>query len=390
MENQPRREKEAPSKVTGAEAEELCKEDARVKEVVDSFRDERLPGGEEEEECPRCKKMMGSVERPMWGLVCCGKGVCCKCMEDERTKMEVFNSCPHCDAESPYGDTIEQKEAITRDCANKGHAWAQFDMACALEGVDDVQSALYYKKAAEQGHVTALCVLSQYYWVGDHPEIPQWEEEGVRLCTIAAKMGDDQAQRSLANHLSKRGERPAEAFRWRTLAAAKGNVFAQRQLGGCYEKFIEAPVTKSCVRAKYWYGKAVRQRLRELPVVCDRMFDEAQDEREAEVHRAMVDYARVMFLVDGRSSLPRVFYWLRKADTEKGKQLLSTLEGLHCSYCAWCQKRNGTATKLPHCGQCKAAYYCDRTCQAKHWKMGHKVDCNGLMAERQEVEFNYM
>ncbi len=40
-----------------------------------------------------------------------------------------------------------------------------------------------------------------------------------------------------------------------------------------------------------------------------------------------------------------------------------------CSYC-----RKASATPLKACSRCKAAYFCDRTCQKQAWK-GHKLVC---------------
>eukprot|EP00959_Pyramimonas_sp_CCMP1952_P070244 1466767-Pyramimonas_sp.AAC.1 len=33
--------------------------------------------------------------------------------------------------------------------------------------------------------------------------------------------------------------------------------------------------------------------------------------------------------------------------------------------------------QLKRCGACKAAQYCDRDCQLRHWKQGHKKECTG-------------
>jgi hypothetical protein len=33
--------------------------------------------------------------------------------------------------------------------------------------------------------------------------------------------------------------------------------------------------------------------------------------------------------------------------------------------------------KLTRCGTCKIMHYCNRKCQAKHWKAGHRLDCCG-------------
>ena len=38
------------------------------------------------------------------------------------------------------------------------------------------------------------------------------------------------------------------------------------------------------------------------------------------------------------------------------------------------------------CGGCSSVKYCNRTCQQKHWKRGHKSHCPELKKERDERE----
>ncbi|KDQ57398.1 hypothetical protein JAAARDRAFT_35117 [Jaapia argillacea MUCL 33604] len=44
---------------------------------------------------------------------------------------------------------------------------------------------------------------------------------------------------------------------------------------------------------------------------------------------------------------------------------------VHCSYC----KKESDSGKLKICSHCKSVRYCDRTCQAAHYKARHKKDC---------------
>lgn len=45
-----------------------------------------------------------------------------------------------------------------------------------------------------------------------------------------------------------------------------------------------------------------------------------------------------------------------------------------CSYCGMTPIND---RRLKRCRKCQAAYYCNRDCQQKHWKSGHKDQCDG-------------
>lgn len=42
------------------------------------------------------------------------------------------------------------------------------------------------------------------------------------------------------------------------------------------------------------------------------------------------------------------------------------------AYCAFCRKMS---TELKRCTKCKKVSYCNRECQAQHWKKQHKREC---------------
>ena len=82
----------------------------------------------------------------------------------------------------------------------------------------------------------------------------------------------------------------------------------------------------------------------------------------------------------GHSAYPRALYWLRKAQSqgdEEAAKKVADLEERLSKEC-FCCKKSKESVKLNRCSQCKAAYYCGRECLAKHWKMGHKADCNSV------------
>ena len=58
---------------------------------------------------------------------------------------------------------------------------------------------------------------------------------------------------------------------------------------------------------------------------------------------------------------------------------MSTLFDTNVKNCAGCNKSGATS----RCSQCKKVYYCNRDCQVKHWKNGHKKQCQKLTINRE-------
>jgi hypothetical protein len=48
-----------------------------------------------------------------------------------------------------------------------------------------------------------------------------------------------------------------------------------------------------------------------------------------------------------------------------------------CYKCSYCSK---TVSTIQHCSRCGKENYCNRDCQKKHWKNGHKKDCKSLQS----------
>jgi hypothetical protein len=65
---------------------------------------------------------------------------------------------------------------------------------------------------------------------------------------------------------------------------------------------------------------------------------------------------------------------LKMLDEEEGK----TTPTLPC--CATCGTPKTTRRPLHACSQCHTTHYCNRDCQMKHWKAGHKRVCKRLKA----------
>ena len=60
----------------------------------------------------------------------------------------------------------------------------------------------------------------------------------------------------------------------------------------------------------------------------------------------------------------------------QGGKLDSLINKYRCSYCS---RQLVTSFK---CARCQAAHYCDKRCQRKHWKSGHKREC---IKERKKI-----
>jgi hypothetical protein len=51
--------------------------------------------------------------------------------------------------------------------------------------------------------------------------------------------------------------------------------------------------------------------------------------------------------------------------------------------CSFCDHAGAEAKKMLRCGGCMSKWYCDATCQKKHWKL-HKAECKAAQAARNE------
>lgn len=55
--------------------------------------------------------------------------------------------------------------------------------------------------------------------------------------------------------------------------------------------------------------------------------------------------------------------------------------------CSGCDKTHTNKPKLSRCGRCHATRYCNKECQAIHWKKSHKTNCKeGKRSKKKEKE----
>lgn len=55
-----------------------------------------------------------------------------------------------------------------------------------------------------------------------------------------------------------------------------------------------------------------------------------------------------------------------------------------CSKCARCGAQ-AAQQRLARCGQCKAVAYCNRDCQAEHWRSQHRGDCERMRKRASDI-----
>ena len=184
----------------------------------------------------------------------------------------------------------------------------------------------------------------------------------------AADAGGMVAQYNLGLVLSSGGPGvpadPVGAARLFRKGADQGHDNAQCNLGHCFA--TGKGVQKNTDRALYWFGKAISQEhvraMHNYAVLLLHIADETYG-TDAEV---------------GKSPLPQVLYWFRRAaagGNEKAASAVADLVQQVSQNCAKCGIAKDSCEKLLKCKKCTAVYYCGRLCQGEHWQMGHKTDC---------------
>ena len=142
----------------------------------------------------------------------------------------------------------------------------------------------------------------------------------------AAQSGGTEAQLGVAfcYHSGKGTEQGYEkAVHYFTLTAEKGDKISQSLLARCY--YNGEGVKRSPVKAIYWFKQCLKNNK-----------DESQCTKLYSLIESVLEYVK--------------------------------------SHCSFCGNREGKLSL--YCGRCLSAYYCNKTCQVKHWKAGgHKQEC---------------
>mmetsp|Transcript_38348 Transcript_38348/g.44689 ORF Transcript_38348/g.44689 Transcript_38348/m.44689 type:complete len:511 (+) Transcript_38348:111-1643(+) len=349
---------------------------------------------------------------------CCGKRACSKCAIKTqknldkavdafkkytnctekravaRKDFEIANRCPCCFTSHPSQELrpiflnkqVEEGKAwalhmkgralVTNDmgykrkrragfklllkAAEKGNMFAQVDVGTEYYNgqgteLDQSKAVYWWRQGSEQGHGLAQLYLSRLYSEGTGVE--KDENESMRLISLAAAQGVTQAMQYLGmTYYSKILDEtngtylPAPthlAIYWSAKAAKQGSACGIAQLAGSL-----------LVASHVWHGR-----------------------RQFSVHRSLA----MEDLTPGHATLPTVMRLVRKVktfrdktankivETMMNKQYLKTLK----KYCAVCKNsvHDRKDVELKACSTCKVYYYCGKKCQTRHWKLGHKIDC---------------
>lgn len=162
--------------------------------------------------------------------------------EDDLAEMRLFKL-----AQNLCADEDEELEAMLKQNAKyrlvtraeKGDPQAQYEMAqCFFHGTDgmpkDTAAAInWYRKAAEQGHVAAQCMLGRMY--ENAMGVPMRIEEARKWYLAAAEQGNVEAQIRTAHWYDWTDKNRKEAANWYLKAAQQGDMNAQFNLATLYE-----------------------------------------------------------------------------------------------------------------------------------------------------------
>jgi MYND finger/Sel1 repeat len=236
----------------------------------------------------------------------------------------------------------------------------------------DVYKAVdWYTLSAGQGNAVALYRLSHLWRLGFGKSASKKKVKEYML--RAAQHGYPVAQFEMAVSNSGRDDTAAK-LTWCSLAAVQGWHAAQFKLGEMHMNGELLPGTDDASKtaalnaaALYWFRKAAQQghalaqmRLAIALIVVMR-----------EIYEGPAD-------LPGHSTVPEACFWfglyeetMRKARKVPKKRPTE----LQISSCACCHQPPTADITIQRCGKCKGAGYCGKECQARHWKLGHKLDC---------------
>lgn len=181
----------------------------------------------------------------------------------------------------PSKDSVSSG-GVSRELVSKAEssdADAQYTLGKTYEATRTAEgsaaAAVWFGKAAEQGHSGAQISLAWMYINGDG--VPKNDGEGFRLLRKAAEQGDPTAFVGLGM-CYKDGygvtKDDAEAFRWFLKAAEKNLVGAQYRLALCYQ--AGRGVEKDDAKAVEYWRKAAEQNLPVAQVVLGRRYAEGR------------------------------------------------------------------------------------------------------------------
>lgn len=343
-------------------------EKKRCDDVVQEYFEEKPHVLESADDCPLCFEKMWDRHR-MILFDCCGKRVCLSCCN--RSVGKMWN-CPLCRA-----DFVRDGIKTFIEKAEEGHAWAEFEVGVRyLCGRDP--HGFDMKKDVEEGLSLLNSAVSKGFNDANHVLAEHFRQEGEEdksrsYLEAAAEGGDMHALAKVARMKMVRGlslqstEEVSEAYRLITVATTLiADDTAENPLAGFVKD--KPPLYLHYLRPQVENG------------ATDKMANYAL---------ALMDITATYLgtnaiVVPGYSPIPEALFWYRRSDKDIGpraQHLFTQFEHGIRVECAFCRAALSKGKRFS-CVECKAAYYCDRNCQAAHWKAGHKKDCVKKLKKR--------
>jgi TPR repeat protein len=346
------------------------------------------------EECPLCFEKRSDGVADQTCMTCCGAVFCDECEATTKKRkesiisqiyatndlvqrdqliheLEMLQRCAFC--REPLGPD-EHKVSQLYGNANKGKAWAQLCIGeCFEDGHRGMKQDLYkavdwYTLAADQGNAIALYRLSHLSRLGFGKSASR--KKAKEYMQRSAQRGYPVAQFEMAVSVSCRYDE-ATKLTWCSLAAVQGWHAAQFKLGEMHMNgelllpLLPGTDDASKAAALYWFRKAALQG----HAPAQRRLAIALIKRE--IYEGPAD-------LPGHSAVPEACFWLGlyEETIRRQRQVPKKRPAeLQISRCACCHQRRTADITIQRCGKCKGAGYCGTECQARHWKLGHKLDC---------------
>ena len=310
-------------------------------------------------ECPICLEELTLDATQFHRFSCCGQGIHHMCMIDMMS-MKMSGNCPFCRAKTP----TSQEEVVKqlRPWVKKKKAWACASMAETYYHGDQGLQQSYdmarrlYEQAAEQGDCNGLTGLARMYEQGKGVNLSF--ERAAELYQQSADLGSRDAQHNLAL-LYQKGigveQSYAKAKELFELAASANNLRAYLNLGQLY---LEGHgVERDLTKARELWTKAVDIGCSKAKMLKGLVYGNSkEDEDDIQICRKNLKFL-------------------------DSKEKEAAVNAVVCSFCGLPETatRNFAKSKCP----CKSAWYCNTTCQKKHWK-DHRNECKRLIAERRQ------
>jgi TPR repeat protein len=298
----------------------------------------------------------------------------------EQQRLEKKHPCPFCRGRFRQLQGVYSSQLLGH--AKMGKSWAQYEVGRSyLIGVGvtkDLKQALgWFKMSADQGYTLGMAFYGLYLHKGAPNIGLASSEEGARAYSLpAARQGNGNAQFVCSLYAHTRNK-PEESSMWSALAASQLDAYAETMVAAdCY--YGRNGVPRSLFAAIYWLREAATKGQPDASSVLPELLLEAK----IKLYGAPD--------IVGYSAIPEATLW---ADFATGyscrllgganllSQYLYNKPDYPCfdlSVCHCCGKRAQRDSILSRCSKCKAVAYCGKKCQAVHWKLGHKVDCEGV------------